>query len=78
MEEIDLKKYLRYIPTRGAGISLFQIPVVLNEDMEISGTTIAMGAPHTITYTIHISLDTAKLQKSSPEDTAAKLDQRQL
>ena len=39
--------------------------------MEIAGTTIAMGAPHTITYTIHISLDTAKLQKFSPEDTAA-------
>lgn len=67
-----------YSPVSTDNGSLFQIPVVLNEDMEISGTTIAMGAPHTITYTIHISLDTAKLQKSSPEDTAAKLDQRQL
>ena len=60
-----------YSPVSTDNGSLFQIPVVLNEDMEISGTTIAMGAPHTITYTIHISLDTAKLQKSSPEDTAA-------
>ena len=60
-----------YSPVSTDNGSLFQIPVVLNEDMEISGTTIAMGTPHTITYTIHISLDTAKLQKSSPEDTAA-------
>ena len=60
-----------YSPVSTDNGSLFQIPVVLNEDMEISGTTIAMDAPHTITYTIHISLDTAKLQKSSPEDTAA-------
>ena len=61
-----------YSPVSTENGSLFQIPVVLNEDMEIAGTTIAMGAPHTITYTIHISLDTTKLQKSSPEDTAAK------
>ena len=61
-----------YSPVSTENGSLFQIPVVLNEDMEIAGTTIAMGTPHTITYTIHISLDTTKLQKSSPEDTAAK------
>ena len=61
-----------YSPVSTENGSLFQIPVVLNEDMEIAGTTIAMGAPHTITYSIHISLDTAKLQKISPEDTAAK------
>ena len=61
-----------YSPVSTENGSLFQIPVVLNEDMEIAGTTIAMGAPHTITYSIHISLDTAKLQKFSPEDTAAK------
>lgn len=36
--------------------SVFRIPVVLEEDMEIIGLTTAMSEPHEITYTIRISL----------------------
>ena len=40
--------------------SLFKIPVVLNQNMVIEGTTIAMGAAHAINYTIKITQDVNK------------------
>lgn len=39
--------------------SIFEIPVTLNQDMEIVGTTTAMSQPHDITYTIRISVGEA-------------------
>ena len=44
-----------YKPTSNNGGSFFEIPVVLNTDMVITGTTIAMTEPHDIEYTIHIT-----------------------
>ena len=34
--------------------SIFVIPVTVNQDMEIVGTTTAMSTPHDITYTIRV------------------------
>lgn len=39
--------------------SIFEIPVTLNQDMEIVGTTTAMSQPHDITYTIRVSVGEA-------------------
>lgn len=44
-----------YQPVSNQGGSYFKIPVRVNEDMEIMGTTVAMGEPHDITYMIHIT-----------------------
>lgn len=41
------------------GTSVFEIPVQLNQDMEIVGTTTAMSQPHDITYTIRVSVGEA-------------------
>lgn len=39
--------------------SIFEIPVTLNQDMEVVGTTTAMSQPHDITYTIRVSVGEA-------------------
>ncbi|MDY3086698.1 MAG: hypothetical protein SOR50_07675, partial [Blautia sp.] len=53
---VDGDEYLPVSGTEYTG-SVFQVPAVLNQDMEITGTTIAMTAAHDITYTIHIKLN---------------------
>ncbi len=45
---------IEYQPVSNEGGSYFEIPVKVNTDMDITGTTIAMEEPHDITYTIHI------------------------
>ena len=45
-----------YDATHGDGDSIFRVPVVLNDYMEIVGTTTAMSKPHDVTYTIYISI----------------------
>ena len=50
-----------YTPVSTEEGSLFKVPVVLNEDMVITGTTIAMSSPHDINYTIKITLDTTQI-----------------
>ena len=44
-----------YQPASNDGGSYFEIPVELNKDMVITGTTIAMTEAHDIEYTIHIT-----------------------
>lgn len=44
-----------YKPTSNEGGSYFEIPVTLNTDMTITGTTVAMTEPHDIDYVIHIT-----------------------
>ena len=46
---------VEYQSTSNEGGSYFEIPVKVNTDMDITGTTIAMEEPHDITYTIHIT-----------------------
>ncbi len=49
-----------YFPIAGTAYegSVFEIPAVLNQNMEITGTTVAMTMVHDITYTINIKLTT--------------------
>ena len=49
--------------------SLFKIPVILNQDMAIAGTTTAMSEAHDVNYTIKITQDTGKLTPK-PEEKA--------
>ena len=53
---VDGDEYLPVSGTEYTG-SVFQVPAVLNQDMEITGTTVSMTAAHDITYTIHIKLN---------------------
>ena len=50
--------------------SIFEIPVVLNEDMTVVGTTTAMSQPHDITYTIRVSVGEAAPAPEAVEVTA--------
>lgn len=49
--------------------SLFKIPVILNQDMVIKATTVAMTEAHDIDYTIKITQDTSKFTPK-PEEKA--------
>jgi hypothetical protein len=41
-----------YYPVNTKGNSMFEIPVSLDEDMEVSAQTVAMSEPHEIDYTL--------------------------
>ena len=49
--------------------SLFKIPVVLNQDMAIAATTVAMTEAHDVDYTLKITQDTSKFTPK-PEEKA--------
>ena len=44
---------VQYDPIQTEGNSTFEIPVVLDTDMNVSALTIAMSAPHLVDYTLH-------------------------
>ena len=48
----------RYDPIQEDGNSTFQIPVVFDEDMTVSASTIAMSQPYLIDYTLHFDSST--------------------
>lgn len=50
----------RYDPIQEEGNSTFQIPIVFDEDMEVSASTIAMSQPYLIDYTLHFDSSTLK------------------
>lgn len=50
----------QYDPIQEDGNSTFEIPVVLDEDMAVSASTIAMSQPHLIDYTLHFDSSTLK------------------
>lgn len=58
-----------YLPITGTSYegSVFEVPAVLNQDMEITGTTTAMTMVHDITYTIHIKLTTIPVVTPAPD-----------
>ena len=60
--QVNGKEYTPVTDTDYTG-SVFYVPMVVNEDVEVIGTTVAMTAAHDITYTIHITCDV-------PEDDA--------
>lgn len=58
-----------YQPASNEGGSYFEIPVTLNTDMTITGTTIAMTEPHDIEYVIHITKSGADTPDATPTVT---------
>lgn len=50
----------RYEPVSMEGNSVFEIPVLLNTEMTVSASTIAMSQPHLIEYRLYIDSSTAK------------------
>lgn len=51
---------VQYNPIRTEGNSTFEIPVVLDKDMAVSASTIAMSEPHLIKYTLHFNSSAIK------------------
>ena len=50
----------RYEPINEEGNSTFEIPVVLDEKMPVSASTVAMSQPHLIDYTLFFDSKTLK------------------
>ena len=50
----------RYEPVSMEGNSVFEIPVLLDTEMTVSASTIAMSQPHLIEYRVYIDSSTAK------------------
>ena len=51
---------VQYDPVRTDGNSTFEIPIVLDKDMAISASTIAMSEPHLVEYTLYFDSSTLK------------------
>lgn len=51
---------VQYDPIQTEGNSTFEIPIVLDKDMAISASTIAMSEPHLVEYTLHFDSSTIK------------------
>lgn len=49
-----------------SGTSVFILPVKLNEENLITGTTVAMSEPHDIDYTLSVKLDEPEVSSSEP------------
>lgn len=50
----------RYEPVQEDGNSTFEIPVVFDEDMPVSASTVAMSEPHLVDYTLRFDSKTLK------------------
>ena len=50
----------QYDPIQAEGNSTFEIPIVLDEDMAVSASTVAMSQPHLVDYTLHFDSKTLK------------------
>lgn len=51
---------VQYDPIQTEGNSTFEIPVVLDEEMNVSASTIAMSEPHLVEYTLFFDSSTLK------------------
>jgi len=51
---------IQYDPIQTEGNSTFEIPIILDEDMAVSASTIAMSEPHLVEYTLHFDSSTIK------------------
>jgi iron complex transport system substrate-binding protein len=61
----------KYEPVNAEGNSMFEIPVVLEEEMTVTADTVAMSTPHEIEYTFHFDLETlepAGGSEAAPEE----------
>ena len=48
------------MPVNTEGNSVFEIPVILDEPMQVIGDTVAMSTPHEIEYTLTFHSQTAQ------------------
>lgn len=55
--EVDGK---RYEPLSNDGTSIFQIPIRFDEEIPVSASTVAMGQPHLIDYTLYFDASSLK------------------
>ena len=51
---------IQYDPIQTEGNSTFEIPIILDEDMAVSASTIAMSEPHLVEYTLHFDSSAIK------------------
>ena len=51
---------VQYDPIQTEGNSTFEIPVILDTDMAVSASTVAMSEPHLVDYTLHFDSSTIK------------------
>lgn len=51
---------VQYDPIQTEGNSTFELPIILDEDMAVSASTIAMSEPHLVEYTLHFDSSTIK------------------
>ena len=51
---------VQYDPIQTEGNSTFEIPVILDTDMAVSASTVAMSEPHLVEYTLHFNSSTIK------------------
>ncbi|MDO4732233.1 MAG: hypothetical protein Q4B50_01770 [Bacillota bacterium] len=51
---------VQYDPIQTEGNSTFEIPILMDEDMAISASTIAMSEAHLVEYTLHFDSSTIK------------------
>lgn len=51
---------VQYDPVQTEGNSTFEIPIVLDENMTVSASTIAMSEPHLVEYTLYFDRSTIK------------------
>ena len=50
----------RYDPIQQEGNAVFEIPIVLDEDMSVSALTVAMSEPHLVEYTLRFDSKSLK------------------
>ena len=63
---------VEYVAEHDGKTSLFRIPVRVNEDMAIVGTTTAMSQPHDIEYTVHIYVGETAPEEEAEEEVASE------
>ena len=50
----------QYAPIQVEGNSTFEIPIILDEDMAVTASTVAMSQPHLVEYTLRFDSKTLK------------------
>lgn len=56
--EYMLVEETRYEPIQTSGNAVFEIPVILDEELPVSASTVAMSTPHLVEYTLYFDSTT--------------------
>ena len=56
--EYMLVEDTRYEPIQTSGNAVFEIPVILDEELPVSASTVAMSTPHLVEYTLYFDSTT--------------------